>query len=142
VCSSDLSCKVLQTRRPATCYFCLANPQACLVPACRGWEPAPPSAAADSLAPRPQGINMCTPYTQLAQVRDEALARAEAAERACAELRAVAAQAEAEKSAAKRALGASQDRLRETEARLHEMEQRATRLQSQARTGGTIEQGR
>jgi hypothetical protein len=50
--------RVLQSRRHDTCFFCLKPCPPLLVPACEGWEPS-------TAEPRPPGIPMCTPYTEM-----------------------------------------------------------------------------
>jgi len=77
-------CNVLHTRRLGMCFFCLKQPQSCLIPACAGWDPSRDSGSGGG----GPGVSMCTPYTELAKARDDALARMQALELECDELRA------------------------------------------------------
>lgn len=59
---------LLESRRgPNTCYFCLKDGTACMLPACAGWAPR----AEDGDGGGKGGIPMCTPYTELVRSRDE-----------------------------------------------------------------------
>lgn len=106
--------KILPTRRSSMCFFCLSRPQKILVPACSCWDPLYLSTAIGEAA----GISMCTPYTAMAIARDEAVARANALEKECSELRSSLTKSESERSNSHRAAVLLQSRIRELETKL------------------------
>jgi hypothetical protein len=75
--TSDLSpasegfTRVLDSRRPNYCFFCLKSSPSYLIPACSAWNPKSPSSDSLSKEIETNPIHMCTPYTQLALTRDE-----------------------------------------------------------------------
>lgn len=58
--------RVLDARKANACFFCHKSHPQYLLPACSGWQP---TAETDSPIP------MCTPYTEMAKIRDDAIAK-------------------------------------------------------------------
>lgn len=78
--------RVLEAKKPNSCYFCSKNEAIFLLPACSGWTPRDRSNGGT--------LPMCTPYSELAHTRDslniqlvELKRRAVAAEEECRDLR-------------------------------------------------------
>ena len=70
--STALTCKILEPRKPNCCFFCLKENQHFLIPACVGWSQVPK----ENVEGQEEGqnvkvINICTPYTEMAKMRDE-----------------------------------------------------------------------
>jgi hypothetical protein len=58
---------VLHGKKENSCFFCLRQSPTFLLPACSGWTPRDSS---EPIAASKVGINMCTPYTELALMRE------------------------------------------------------------------------
>jgi hypothetical protein len=73
---NSLNHKILEPRKPNCCFFCLKEDQHFLITACLGWSQLPsPSTQQTS---EDQGeikaakvITICTPYTEMAKMRDD-----------------------------------------------------------------------
>lgn len=107
--------RVIAAKRADSCFFCLKSRPQVLVPACIGWLPHPETSPSDT------GIPMCTPYTEMIRVRDEALAAANMAQLGMVEAVVKSDAAEAERSVACASMAKMQKRMGEMEAAMMQL---------------------
>lgn len=65
--SPVLTCKILEPRKAHCCFFCLKENQHFLIPACKGWSQQQNTVDGQGV----KVINICTPYTEMAKMRDD-----------------------------------------------------------------------